>query len=34
MLFLCSDDSDFIVGAELFVDGGCAALMPGGDAGG
>jgi NAD(P)-dependent dehydrogenase (short-subunit alcohol dehydrogenase family) len=34
MLFLCSDDSDFIVGTELFVDGGCAAMMPGGDAGG
>jgi NAD(P)-dependent dehydrogenase (short-subunit alcohol dehydrogenase family) len=30
MLFLASDDSDFIVGAELFVDGGCAVLMPGG----
>jgi NAD(P)-dependent dehydrogenase (short-subunit alcohol dehydrogenase family) len=34
MLFLCSDESDFIVGTELFVDGGCAAMMPGGDAGG
>src|SRR5579871_2293992 len=31
MLFLASDDSDFIAGTELFVDGGCAALMPGGD---
>ena len=31
MLFLVSDDSDFIAGAELFVDGGCAAMMPGGD---
>jgi NAD(P)-dependent dehydrogenase (short-subunit alcohol dehydrogenase family) len=29
MLFLVSDDSDFIVGAELFVDGGCAVIMPG-----
>jgi NAD(P)-dependent dehydrogenase (short-subunit alcohol dehydrogenase family) len=29
MLFLVSDDSDFIVGAELFVDGGCAVMMPG-----
>ncbi len=31
MLFLASDDSDFIDGTELFVDGGCAAMMPGGD---
>jgi NAD(P)-dependent dehydrogenase (short-subunit alcohol dehydrogenase family) len=31
MLFLVSDDSDFIAGTELFVDGGCAAMMPGGD---
>lgn len=31
MLFLVSADSDFIAGAELFVDGGCAAIMPGGD---
>ena len=29
MLFLVSDDSDFIAGAELFVDGGCAVIMPG-----
>jgi NAD(P)-dependent dehydrogenase (short-subunit alcohol dehydrogenase family) len=29
ILFLASDDSDFIVGAELFVDGGCAVMMPG-----
>jgi NAD(P)-dependent dehydrogenase (short-subunit alcohol dehydrogenase family) len=29
MLFLVSDDSDFIAGAELFVDGGCAVMMPG-----
>ena len=28
-LFLASDDSEFIVGAELFVDGGCSVLMPG-----
>ncbi len=31
MLFLVSDESDFIAGTELFVDGGCAAMMPGGD---
>jgi NAD(P)-dependent dehydrogenase (short-subunit alcohol dehydrogenase family) len=31
MLFLASDESDFIAGTELFVDGGCAAMMPGGD---
>jgi NAD(P)-dependent dehydrogenase (short-subunit alcohol dehydrogenase family) len=31
MLFLASDDSDFIAGTELFVDGGCAVMMPGGD---
>jgi NAD(P)-dependent dehydrogenase (short-subunit alcohol dehydrogenase family) len=31
MLFLASDDSDFVAGTELFVDGGCAAMMPGGD---
>ena len=31
MLFLASDDSDFIAATELFVDGGCAAMMPGGD---
>jgi NAD(P)-dependent dehydrogenase (short-subunit alcohol dehydrogenase family) len=29
VLFLVSDDSDFIVGTDLFVDGGCSALMPG-----
>jgi NAD(P)-dependent dehydrogenase (short-subunit alcohol dehydrogenase family) len=28
-LFLVSDDSDFIAGTDLFVDGGCSALMPG-----
>ena len=31
MLFLASDNSDFVAGSELFVDGGCAAMMPGGD---
>ena len=31
MLFLACDDSDFVAGTELFVDGGCAAMMPGGD---
>ena len=31
LLVLVSDDSDFIAGTELFVDGGCAAMMPGGD---
>ncbi|HUZ67596.1 MAG TPA: SDR family oxidoreductase [Beijerinckiaceae bacterium] len=29
ILFLVSDDSDFIAGTDLFVDGGCSALMPG-----
>jgi 3-oxoacyl-[acyl-carrier protein] reductase len=29
ILFLVSEDSDFIAGAALFVDGGCSALMPG-----
>jgi NAD(P)-dependent dehydrogenase (short-subunit alcohol dehydrogenase family) len=29
ILFLVSDDSDFIAGASLFVDGGCSVLMPG-----
>jgi len=29
VLFLVSDESEFIVGAELFVDGGCSVLMPG-----
>jgi NAD(P)-dependent dehydrogenase (short-subunit alcohol dehydrogenase family) len=28
-LFLVSDDSEFIVGTALFVDGGCTTLMPG-----
>ena len=28
-LFLVSDDSEFIVGAALFIDGGCTTLMPG-----
>jgi len=30
ILFLVSDDADFIVGADLFVDGGCSTMMPGG----
>lgn len=29
ILFLVSADSDFIAGTQLFVDGGCAAMMPG-----
>jgi NAD(P)-dependent dehydrogenase (short-subunit alcohol dehydrogenase family) len=29
VLYLVSDDSDFIVATALFVDGGCTALMPG-----
>lgn len=29
VLFLVSDDSDFIVGSEIFVDGGVTAIMPG-----
>ena len=29
ILFLVSDDSDFVVGDMLFVDGGVSALMPG-----
>jgi len=28
--FLVSDQSDFIVGTDLFVDGGCSIIMPGG----
>lgn len=31
VLFLVSDDSDFIDGTFLTIDGGCSALMPGGD---
>lgn len=34
ILFLVSDDSAFIDGTSLMVDGGCSALMPGGDFGG
>ena len=33
ILFFVSDDSDFIDGTYLMVDGGCSALMPGGDFG-
>jgi NAD(P)-dependent dehydrogenase (short-subunit alcohol dehydrogenase family) len=29
VLFLVSEDSDFVTGAELFVDGGCSAMLPG-----
>jgi NAD(P)-dependent dehydrogenase (short-subunit alcohol dehydrogenase family) len=29
ILFLVSDESSFIVGSDLFVDGGCSTLMPG-----
>mgnify|MGYP001210120438 CR=1 FL=1 len=28
--FLVSEQSDFIVGTDLFVDGGCSVIMPGG----
>ena len=28
-LFLLSEESSFIVGAALFVDGGCTTMMPG-----
>jgi 3-oxoacyl-[acyl-carrier protein] reductase len=31
LLFLISDDADFITGSELFVDGGVTAIMPGSD---
>ena len=29
VLFLVSDESDFVAGSALFVDGGCSALLPG-----
>ncbi|MEX0603586.1 MAG: SDR family oxidoreductase [Marinobacter sp.] len=29
ILFLASDDSDFIAGTDIFVDGGVSAMMPG-----
>jgi NAD(P)-dependent dehydrogenase (short-subunit alcohol dehydrogenase family) len=29
ILFLVSDESEFVVASALFVDGGCSALMPG-----
>jgi NAD(P)-dependent dehydrogenase (short-subunit alcohol dehydrogenase family) len=29
ILFLCSDEADFIVGTELYVDGGVTSMMPG-----
>ncbi len=29
ILFLASDDADFVNGTAVFVDGGCSALMPG-----
>jgi NAD(P)-dependent dehydrogenase (short-subunit alcohol dehydrogenase family) len=29
VLFLVSDESSFIVGASLFVDGVCSVMMPG-----
>ena len=32
LLFLASDDADFITGTSVFVDAGCTAIMPG-DAG-
>jgi NAD(P)-dependent dehydrogenase (short-subunit alcohol dehydrogenase family) len=32
ILFLVSEDSAFVVGAELFVDGGCSVMMPGNEA--
>jgi 3-oxoacyl-[acyl-carrier protein] reductase len=31
LLFLVSEDADFITGSELFVDGGVTAIMPGSD---
>jgi enoyl-[acyl-carrier-protein] reductase (NADH) len=32
VLFLVSDESSFIAGTGLFVDGGCAVMMPGNEA--
>jgi NAD(P)-dependent dehydrogenase (short-subunit alcohol dehydrogenase family) len=29
VLFLVSEESDFVAGSALFVDGGCSAIMPG-----
>jgi NAD(P)-dependent dehydrogenase (short-subunit alcohol dehydrogenase family) len=29
ILFLVSDDADFIAGTELYVDGGVTTMMPG-----
>jgi NAD(P)-dependent dehydrogenase (short-subunit alcohol dehydrogenase family) len=29
ILFLVSDEADFIVGTELYVDGGVTSMMPG-----
>jgi NAD(P)-dependent dehydrogenase (short-subunit alcohol dehydrogenase family) len=31
ILFLVSDESDFIIGTELYVDGGVTTMMPGSD---
>jgi NAD(P)-dependent dehydrogenase (short-subunit alcohol dehydrogenase family) len=31
ILFLVSDDSDFIAGTDLWVDGGVSTIMPGSD---
>jgi NAD(P)-dependent dehydrogenase (short-subunit alcohol dehydrogenase family) len=29
LLFLASDDADFITGTSIFVDGGMSVVMPG-----